>query len=130
MKILAVDYGSASVGLAISDPGCSFAFPFRTIQAGSRIIRTLKEICDAEGVTKIIVGHPRTLTGGDGQQVTAAQRFAQRLRQAVSVAVEFEDERFTSALARRCLRESAAKGDGHSVAAACILESHLTHLHL
>lgn len=126
MRILAVDHGSARVGLAVSDPGRSFAFPLGTLVADRGLVPAIAAICAAEGVGEIVVGLPRTLAGNSGIQAAAVERFAQALRRAIPVPVVFEDERLSSALAKRERGAARVRADLDSVAAAAILESYLT----
>lgn len=128
MRILAIDHGRVRVGLAVSDSGRSFAFPFGTLSADRRLVPAIAAICAAEGVGEIVVGLPRTLAGHAGTQAAAVQRFAGALRRAVPVPVVFEDERLSSVFANRELGVGSARADRDSVAAATILESYLTRL--
>lgn len=128
MRILAIDYGGARVGLAVSDPGRSFAFPLRTLPAGAGLIDAIAGVCGAEEVGEIVVGFPRTLAGHVGPQAATVERFVEELRRAVTVPIAFEDERFSTAFAERELAASSARADHDSAAAAAILESYLTRI--
>lgn len=128
MRILAIDYGGARVGLAVSDPGRSFAFPLRTLPVDAGLIEAIAGVCGAEEVGEIVVGFPRTLAGHVGPQAATVERFVEALRRAVTVPIAFEDERFSTAFAARELTTSRAYADRDSAAAAAILESYLTRI--
>lgn len=125
MRILAIDYGGARVGLAVSDPDRSFAFPLRTLPADAGLVAAIAGVCGAEEVGEIVVGFPRTLAGHAGPQAAAVARFVEELRRAVAVPVVFEDERLSTAFVKRELAASPARVDRDSAAAAAILESYL-----
>ena len=103
MKVLALDYGSARTGVAISDATGTLARPLGVIErieteAG---MAHLAEVLAAEEAQRIVVGMPLTLAGGRGEQARATERFVEGLRSATGVPVETLDERFTTALAKR-----------------------------
>jgi putative holliday junction resolvase len=101
VKILALDYGSARTGVAVSDPTGTVARPLVIVErAGTKAgLARLKEIIDAEAPERIVVGLPLTLRGEYGAQAEETERFVERLRAVVGVPVERYDERFTSTLA-------------------------------
>jgi putative Holliday junction resolvase len=101
VKVLALDYGSARTGVAVSDETGTLARPLGVVErawteAGLDRLRALIESEDAE---RVVVGLPLTLRGERGAQVDETERFVDRLREVVSVPVELYDERFTSVLA-------------------------------
>lgn len=101
MKIVAVDYGSARTGVAVSDPTGTLARPIGVIErAGTQAgLESLVELIASEGAERVVVGMPLTLRGEVGEQARETERFVDQLRQAVDVPVEGFDERFTTALA-------------------------------
>ena len=103
MKIVAVDYGSARTGVAVSDPTGTLARPIGVIErAGTQAgLETLVELIASEGAERVVVGMPLTLRGEVGEQARETERFVDRLRQAVDVPVEGFDERFTTDLAEQ-----------------------------
>ena len=103
MKIVAVDYGSARTGVAVSDPTGTLARPIGVIErAGTQAgLESLVELIASEGAERVVVGMPLTLRGEVGEQARETGRFVDQLRQAVDVPVEGFDERFTTDLAEQ-----------------------------
>ncbi len=103
MKIVAVDYGSARTGVAVSDPTGTLARPIGVIErAGTQAgLESLVELIASEGAERVVVGMPLTLRGEVGEQARETERFVDQLRQAVDVPVEGFDERFTTDLAEQ-----------------------------
>ncbi|HEY8235688.1 MAG TPA: Holliday junction resolvase RuvX [Gaiellaceae bacterium] len=103
MKVLALDYGSARTGVAVSDPTGTLARPIGVIErAGTEAgLERLLELIASEGAERVVVGMPLTLRGEVGEQARETERFVDRLRQAVDVPVEGFDERFTTDLAEQ-----------------------------
>ncbi len=103
MKIVAVDYGSARTGVAVSDPTGTLARPIGVIERASTQagLESLVELIASEGAERVVVGMPLTLRGEVGEQARETERFVDQLRQAVDVPVEGFDERFTTDLAEQ-----------------------------
>jgi putative Holliday junction resolvase len=103
VKIVAVDYGSARTGVAVSDPTGTLARPIGVIErAGTQAgLERLVELIAREGAERVVVGMPLTLRGEVGEQARETERFVDQLRQAVDVPVEGFDERFTTDLAEQ-----------------------------
>ena len=103
MKVLALDYGRARTGVAVSDPTGTLARPLGVVEraATESGLRRLAELVAEEQAERIVVGLPVTLRGERGEQACETERFVEALREAVVVPVEFFDERFTTDLARR-----------------------------
>ncbi len=124
MKVLALDFGSARTGVAVSDATGTVARPVGVVkQAATKDgIRQLVDIATREGAEEIVVGMPLTLRGERGEQAEATERFVELLRGAVGLPIETFDERFTTDLA-----ESApTRAEEDAVAAAHLLSSYLT----
>jgi len=124
VRTLALDYGAARCGVAISDPTGTLATPLDAVvrpdsKAG---IEEIVNLVRDRGVEAVVVGLPLTMAGGESGQTAAARAFAERLREAVApVPVTMHDERLTTAQARRT--GGAASED--SRAAAHLLEAWL-----
>jgi putative holliday junction resolvase len=101
VKVLALDYGPARTGVAVSDPTGTLARPVGVVERASTEagLARLLELVRAEEPDRIVVGLPLTLRGEHGEQARATERFVETLREAVDVPVESLDERFTTALA-------------------------------
>jgi putative Holliday junction resolvase len=101
VKVLALDFGSARTGVAVSDPTGTLARPVGVIEAvGSEPgLDNLVELIREERPERIVVGMPLTLRGEHGEQARATAEFVESLRTRVDVPVETFDERFTSVLA-------------------------------
>ena len=124
MKVLALDYGSARTGVAVSDPTGTVARPLEVIERvdGEAGMARLVELVHREAVERVVVGLPVTLGGERGAQADETERFVERLRAAVDVSVETFDERFTTTLAR----SSETRAAEDAAAAAHLLSGYLT----
>lgn len=124
MRVLALDYGSARCGVALSDPTGTLATPLEAVQrpATKKGFATLVALARERAAGRIVVGLPLGLSGDDTQQTTEARAFADRLRAAVEVPVDLYDERFTTTIAQRSGGASASED---SRAAAVLLEDWL-----
>jgi putative Holliday junction resolvase len=132
VRVLAVDWGERRVGLAVSDPREVVASGLPTLdvkdpeQAVARVAEVAREV-EAE---RMVVGMPLRMDGSRGTAAEAAQRFADQLREQTGLPVETYDERLTSALSERRLREAGvragrAKERVDQGAAVALLESYL-----
>jgi putative Holliday junction resolvase len=101
LKVLALDFGSARTGVAVSDPTGTLARPMTTIQRATTDagFAELLAVIAAEEPELVVVGMPLTLRGEHGEQARATDAFVARLRAAIAAPVETYDERFTSVLA-------------------------------
>lgn len=120
MKVLAVDYGSARTGVAVSDPTGTLARPLGVVERAATEdgMRRLAAIVRVEEPERVVVGLPLTLRGERGAQAEETERFVESLRREVEVPVETFDERFTTTLA-------GPGGDDDARAAAHLLTSYL-----
>ncbi len=123
MKVLALDYGSARTGVAVSDPNGVIARPLTVVErvGTKRGAERLLALIAEEQPEQIVVGLPLTLRGEHGEQARETEAFAKRLRDKVAVPVELFDERMTTVLAARTPSETPEDAR----AAAHLLESFL-----
>ncbi|MGH3007617.1 MAG: Holliday junction resolvase RuvX [Gaiellaceae bacterium] len=123
MKVLALDYGSARTGVAVSDPTGTVARPLAVVErAGTETgLARVLELAREEGAERIVVGLPVTLRGERGAQAEETERFLALLRAATDLPVESFDERFTTVLARGGDTQAAED----AVAAAHLLTGYL-----
>jgi putative Holliday junction resolvase len=126
MRVIALDYGSARCGCALSDPTGTIATPIEPVLAPAtrRGFGTLVALIGRLEVDRVVVGLPLSLGGGDTDQTREARAFAQRLsdRLGTGVPVELYDERFTTRMAERV---ADARSSEDSRAAAFLLEGWL-----
>ena len=101
MKVVALDYGSARTGVAVSDPTGTIARPLGVVEraASKDGLEQLGRIVRDEGAERVVVGLPLTLRGEHGAQARETDAFVEALRAALDVPVESYDERFTTDLA-------------------------------
>jgi putative pre-16S rRNA nuclease len=119
VKVMALDFGSARTGVAVSDPTGIVARPLCVVQRAD--IDEIASLVRQQDVEQVVVGHPLTLRGERGEQARATERFAKALRGAVDVPVVLFDERFTTDLAEQT--PSPTQEDAR--AAAHLLSSYL-----
>ena len=120
--MLALDYGTARCGCAISDPSGTLARPLPAVEPPDP--GAIAELVAAQDAERVVVGLPTTLSGQEGEQARMSRAFAAELSQLLDVPVETYDERLTTRMAERSAREGA-RGDRDSLAAAHLLESYL-----
>ena len=103
MKVLALDYGAARTGVAVSDPTGAIARPLCVVEraASPAGLARLRELVTEQEAERVVVGVPLTLRGEHGAQAQETDRFVEALRETLDVPVEGFDERFTTTLAER-----------------------------
>jgi putative Holliday junction resolvase len=123
-RVVALDYGSARCGVAVSDPTRTLATPLdpvlrpATRRGFGRLVALIAEL----QADVVVVGLPLSLSGEDSDQTRETRAFVQRLSDRLNMPIEVYDERFTTKLARR---SGGAKAED-SRAAAVLLEGWLT----
>jgi putative Holliday junction resolvase len=132
MRVLALDYGSARCGCALSDPSGSIVTPIEAVArpATKRGFARLRELVREREVERVIVGLPLSLAGTDTEQTRETRAFARELSQRLGegIPVEMHDERFTTRMAQQMQgvgRSGAFTTSEDSRAAAHLLESWL-----
>ena len=128
--ILALDFGRARIGVAISDELQLLAHPLETIPASEEPASRVVEIVRAKKVDHVVAGIPRQMNGQIGTAATEVLQFVEKLRAILPCPVVTWDERFTTAAANRALRDAGKKtrqtrGYVDQVAAQMILQSYL-----
>ncbi len=123
MKVIALDYGAARTGVAVSDATGTIARPLEVVERASSPagLARVREIVGEQKAERVVVGLPLTLRGERGSQALETEEFANSLRALLDVPVESYDERFTTTLAAGA--PGAAPEDAR--AAAHLLESYL-----
>ena len=133
MKIMAIDYGDAHTGIAISDATGTLA-GFSTVINSRRAETVAQEICaliPQHGVTELVLGYPKNMDGTVGPRAEKAATFGQTLRQLTGLPVTLWDERRTTIDAHNILFNNGQnakkrKKTVDAVAAALMLEGYLT----
>ncbi len=123
MKVMALDFGSARTGVAVSDPTGLIARPLCVVEraASQDGLDELVHLVADEQAEQVVVGHPLTLRGERGEQARATEQFAAALRERLEVPVVLFDERFTTDLAQ----QSPSHAPEDARAAAHLLSSYL-----
>jgi putative Holliday junction resolvase len=145
-RILGIDAGERRIGVAISDPGRSFALPLDSVLADGQELERLAELVDREGVTELVVGLPLSLSGEASAQTERARDFASKLEERLGLPVHMWDERLSSREAERLTmpsregrgrernrrggggRQSSPGPDTDAMAASIILQAYLDRL--
>ena len=124
---LAIDWGDARIGVAACDRDGVLAYPLDTVPAGANELVRLAELVAEHEPIEVLVGLPRSLSGGEGPAAVKARERAARLAARMSVPVRLVDERLTTVTASQQLRASGKKAKQQrslidAAAAAAILE--------
>jgi putative holliday junction resolvase len=127
MRVLALDYGSARCGCAVSDPSGTIVTPLAHVErpASKGGMAALEQLVREREVERVIVGLPLSLSGSDTEQTRETREWAERLsaRLGEGVTVDMHDERFTTRMAQQMGEGFSTSED--SRAAAHLLESWL-----
>ncbi len=123
MKVMALDYGSARTGVAVSDPTGTLARPLGVVShaGAAKGLAELARLVRDEEIERVVVGLPLTLRGTRGEQVAETERFVEALRGVLDVPVELYDERFTTDLAQ----QTSGTAPEDALAAAHLLSTYL-----
>jgi len=129
-RILALDFGRARIGTAISDELQLLAHPLETIPANEHAPSRVAKIVREKKVDHVVAGLPKRLNGQIGAAATEVLEFVENLRAILPCPVVTWDERLTTAAAHRALRDAGKKtrqtrGYVDQVAAQMILQSYL-----
>lgn len=129
---IGLDVGTRRIGVAKSDPLGLTAQPHSTVPrtGGTRDIEQIIALAEEEDATGFVLGLPLRTDGSHGPEVQKVLQFAEALRALTPLPVEWVDERFTTVMAQRTLREQGLRGPARrrhvdQVAAALILQTFL-----
>lgn len=135
MRILALDYGARSIGVAVSDSAGRMALPLETIRRKEenklrRSMARIQELCLAYEAERILIGLPLNMDGSEGERARLCRAFGEKLGKRCLLPVEYEDERLSSWEADSLLAEGGVprqkrKETEDQIAAALILRSYL-----
>jgi len=108
---LGIDLGDARIGVARSDPGGMIATPVETVARGPGDLRRLCALVAEHDAVEVVLGLPRSLSGGEGPAAAKVREFAHSLAESVRpVPVRLCDERLSTVTAEAVLREQGRKG--------------------
>ncbi|MDI6600720.1 MAG: Holliday junction resolvase RuvX [Thermoanaerobacteraceae bacterium] len=132
MRILGIDLGDKTIGLAVSDPTGLFSQPVKTLNriGIKKDIEAVKEVITEYQIEKIVIGLPRNMNGSLGPQSEKIMQFANSLKEVTGLEVVLWDERLTTVAAEKVLLEAdlsrkKRKRVIDSVAASIILQGYL-----
>ena len=135
MRILGLDYGDKTIGVAVSDSAGRMALPVETIhrkEAGKlrRSLARLEELCRQYEVEQIVVGLPLNMDDSEGERAVLCRAFGEKLARRCALPVVYEDERLSSWEAEEVLSAGGVapkdrKKTEDQIAAALILRSYL-----
>jgi len=117
MRYLGIDYGAKRVGVAVSDESLSLAFPLEVIENTENLISELKEICEKNQVSKIVVGESKNFAQKENTIMQAITPFVEKLKKELSLPVEMHPEFLTSMEAERI----QGHNDMHDASAAALI---------
>ena len=133
MRIMAIDYGDAHTGVAISDPTCLLAGTTTTIHSrkGEVVLEELRKLAEQYQVDELVMGFPRNMDGTEGPRAQLYRDFARQVEEATGLRPVLWDERRTTIDAHRILFDAGKnakkrKKTVDAVAASLILEGYLT----
>lgn len=131
-RIMAIDFGIKRIGIALTDPMLTFAYPFITLSNDNKFWSTFISLIKEKNVTKIILGLPLREDGSEYELTKLVKDFKSKIEMKVNVEVLVRDERYTSSIAQRNLLISINKKSRRKdksiidqSAAAIILEDYL-----
>lgn len=132
MRVLAVDYGDARTGIAVSDLLCSIVGSTTVIHSRNqeKTVQQIKELIKEKEVGEIVVGLPRNMDGSEGPRAQLCRAFAETLKEETGLPVAMWDERRTTVEAHQILSDhnyhgKKRKNTVDAVAASLILEGYL-----
>ena len=134
---MGLDFGTSTVGVAISDSMLITALPIETItrKGENKLRRTyarIKELIEEYSVDRIVVGEPKNMNGTDSEMSELAEDFAEELEKKTGLPVEMWDERMTTMTAGKSLQAAGIKGANKKkyvdkLAASIILQGYLNY---
>ncbi len=107
-RLMGLDLGAKTIGLALSDLSLTIATPYRTLARTkfSRDAATLEEVIETQAVGGLVIGLPLDMDGSEGRAAQSARQFARNLLERIDIAVAFWDERLSTAAVTGTLLEA------------------------
>ncbi len=135
MRIMGLDYGSKTVGVAVSDELLLTAQPVETIERKSenklrRTLARIEELIDSYGVSFIVLGYPKNMDNSEGFRAQATEEFKEMLERRTGLDVFLQDERLSTVESERVLMEQGVRRENRKryvdkLAASVILQGYL-----
>lgn len=131
-RVLAIDFGTVRIGLALSDPTRTLASPLTVIRAGTTAIQEIAHLAMQHEAGEIMIGLPLSVDGSDSDMTRRVRAFAQQIGAAIPLPVVLYDERYSSMIAQEHMIEAGysrktrrKKGEVDKRAAAAMLQEYL-----
>ena len=136
MRIMGLDYGSKTVGVAISDPTCTIATGIEIIRRKDenhlrQTLARIEELIEEYEVTEIVLGLPKNMNNSEGVRVELTMEFKDKLERRTALPVHMYDERLTTVIADKTMMEQGVRRENRKefvdkIAATIILQDYLT----
>ena len=123
MNILAIDFGTKNIGLAMNN-NTEIAFPLKSVLNDENVVTEIRDVCDEEFIDKVVLGMPTKMNREQGVLAEKVKEFAEKLK-AVNLEIEFEDELLSSEQTKKMMEDYKGKYEKDAVEAAVILQTHL-----
>ncbi len=131
-RILCLDVGEKRIGIAISDPDMSIAFPHKVLNRTSleKDLRAISDVIEEKKAVKLVVGHPISLSGGKSQQTLLVEEFTEEIKKEIGIETILWDERLSTSEADKSLSSMGTesrkrRGKIDAIAASLILQNYL-----
>ncbi len=107
-RVLGLDLGEKTIGLALSDPSLIIASPLETLRRTrfSADVETLRALMDEHGIGALVIGLPLNMDGSEGPRCQSVRQFADNLLEKMGVPIAFWDERLSTVAVTRTLLEA------------------------
>jgi putative Holliday junction resolvase len=128
-RIVALDIGAKRIGVASANVVARLAAPYKTLEVTDGVVEDIRQILAEQTAVALVLGLPRGMQGQDTEQTRTVEEFGNKLKQAVSVPIYWQDEAMTSRLSEDKLKankKTYQKGEIDALAATLILEDFLT----
>ena len=108
-RILAIDFGTKRIGLALTDPMLTFAYPYQTVLNDNKLWQNMQKVFDEMSISKIILGYPLKESGEKSSSTLAVEQFHIELKEKFKNEIILWDERYTSVIAKENMMFSVNK---------------------
>lgn len=113
MKMMAIDFGDARTGVAVCDPLEMLASPFKVIKQKdmAKLVEEIALLASEQNVEEIVVGYPKNMNGSNGERAAKTETLVNKLKLATNLDVVLWDERNTTVLAHKILKDNEVFGN-------------------